>query len=223
MKKLIIGAIMIALLSGCATSQKVKYSLNDISPATSEHFKSSTLLVKEFLNNRPIPEGLNTDKLGPGFIEKNGSKMFFNSDDNYKVGISKQIPKMMAEHIHKSGLFKTVTFGESNPNSDYVLEGTIKNFDSYKEYDVKTMVGQQFGLLGALATMGVESAYSVHVCLIDMKLRNSSGRVVWTDNIEVKLEGNDYADAYGWSVYIKASLALKKATEKLITEIENLQ
>lgn len=211
-----LAALVLVLNVGCAT-QTVKYSLRDVAPAGSVQFNNKTLAVKSFVNQRPTPEELNTKGTGPGVVTvEDGSKWFFNSDENYKSDLLVMIPKMIAAHIDASGLFKSAKF---NGNANYTLEGTIKNFDSYKKIDSRTATGKYFGLIGTLTTAGIESEYSACV-LIQARLSDSRGNVVWSGNVESKLKGSDYADIYGWSAYTKANEALKEATNKLIRELE---
>ena len=71
--------------------------------------------------------------------------------------------------------------------------------------------------------MLTKSRYSVNILLIDMKLSDASGNLVWSGNIKTELAGEDYADCYGWSVYLNANEALKDATNKLIKELMKVQ
>jgi len=123
---------------------------------------------------------------------------------------------MIVKHIDQSSIFKSAKLQSDLSDSDYTLEGAIQRFEGFKEPRLATKVGAQFGLIGALATMGVKSRYEGTTVFIDVQLKKrSSDEVIWSGTVEGKVEGEDYADAYGWSAYQKANESLKVAVNHL--------
>ena len=51
---------ILAILSGCAVSQKVCYPVDDITPVINSSFIDNDLIVVEFENLRELPAGLKT-------------------------------------------------------------------------------------------------------------------------------------------------------------------
>jgi len=224
--------------SGCTTIQEITYPITDIQTVANARFTGKSLTVKTFADARettqtppPSPSGItrswasydaNKWPKEERIIQSNGMDWYFNHNDNYRnKTISPGISQMIANHLNASHMFASVSFeGAGLPHSDYVLEGTIKKFEGYKEYSAAALLGRQIGPIGTVATAGVKSRYEGTTLLIDVTLiEGSSGKPVWQGTVQGHVEGVDYADASGWSAYLKANLSLKQAVDNLIQEL----
>jgi hypothetical protein len=221
-----IAAISVMLLCGCAAVGRVDYPLEDIVLAPQSPFRTASLAVLEFKDIRETPSDLETPAHSPGIVKKEGVTWYYNSNENYKNDVvAPWVTQMIGNHLDESRLFSSVAVASKPvPTSDYTLEGKIKKFEAYKESKAATMVGQQFGFIGVLASAGVKSHYTAACFLADVTLRDTgNGMILWQGNVEGVLEGQDYADAYGWSVYQKANLALKEAVKELVMQLQDVQ
>ena len=218
--------LLIALsLTGCA--QTINYRLKDVQVVSKSPFLQYTLGVKEF---QDVREKTATPKMylflgGVRAVTRQGTKWFHTSDDAYSGGdVAPLITRMVAKHIATSKLFQRVkVLGTDTIGTDFVLVGKIKRFEAFKDAgpsESTKMAQVAFGLIGSLATMGVQSRYEATTILTELKLiRVSTHTVVWTGEVEGVVAGSDYADPEGYSVYAKVNESLKKAVDDLIQKL----
>ncbi|MBI5098595.1 MAG: hypothetical protein HZB30_05090 [Nitrospirae bacterium] len=215
--KTVVCCFIIFLASGCV-KQQIAYRLDDVARIQSSSFAPFTLAVAEFKDIRQGPIKENKWYKDDRTTLKDGRDYFFNDPDYYKDKvISPWITEMIVKHIDQAGLFKSTKLLSDNPNTDFILEGNIQRFEGFKEPSIGAQIGQQFGLIGALMTLGLKSTYEGTTILIDVQLKKrSTDEILWTGTAEGRVEGEDFADAYGWSAYQKANESLKVAVNELI-------
>ncbi|MBU1122356.1 MAG: hypothetical protein KKF54_06660 [Candidatus Omnitrophica bacterium] len=214
--------IVAITLTGCA--QKITYTLKDVPKVSSSIFKNKTLAVKEFQDERTQTSRKGSWYLDKRIVKKDGKNWYCNHEKFYKnKKVAPAITKMLVKHLQHSELFQSVSLdNDGSLETDYVLEGTVSKFEGFKEQNAAAIVGTHFGLLGFLATSAIKSDYEATVMLINVRLlRKGSERSVWEDSIKATIQGEDYADAYGWTAYAKANLALKEAVGKFIRGIQD--
>lgn len=219
-KSVLLSVAGLLALTGC--SQQITYPLDDIPKAVNSPFAGNTLGVEAFRDVREKPSEKQAWYEEKRKTQRGGKDWWFNNDQEYKNKcVAPWITEMIVKHLNQSGLFRSVTLKEkATSDTDYILQGEIQKFEGYKEPSVAAQVGAQFGLIGAIATAGVTSRYEATTVLINVKLiRKDSQETIWQGVVEGKIEGEDYADAYGWSAYIKANLSLKEAVNHLIDEL----
>lgn len=166
--------------------------------------------------------------ISPKVVSRGGTAWFHNSDRNYKKGsIPKRISEAVAKHLSASKLFQSVSSSPTRTQTDLVLQGALEKFEAFKEIPPANMtwVAQRgFGLLGALATAGVQSNYEATTKLSDLQLIEvSTSAVLWQGEVEGRLNGQDYADPDGYSVYHKANMSLKLAVDQLIQKLTEVK
>ncbi len=229
MKKIILILAVTILFSSCAT-RKVHYSLTDVPDLSRHYFSNHNLTVKEFKDLRE-PDSTRFNFLSKGIIyqadaiTKGGRKWYVNSNKYYQShSVTSSVTKMIANQIKASHLFRSVAlYDNAEPTKEFVLEGEIEKFDAYKESSAATKIGMNFGAVGALATLGVKTRYEAITVLTHIKLVDTQrNEIVWQGTVEGKMEGQDYADPYGWAVYDKASQSLKVAVNNLLRELAKL-
>ena len=210
-------------LTGCTIHQKVLYSLNDVSASIGSPFLQSSLTIKEFEDLREIRKEEGSFNQ-PAMVELEGETWFYNGDDRYEKGtVGPMVTEMVAEHLRKTKLFENVFLNSDDaPKSDFLLEGKLKKIEAFRQYSTGATLASGFGLIGALATVGLESEYKGTTIIAPVKLIDlSSNTVLWQGEIKGEISGEDWADPYGWSVYNYASLSLKKAVEELILALKS--
>lgn len=214
---------IIFLASGCV-KQPIAYQLNDISKIEGSSFAPFTIAVAEFKDVRQIHKEEKSWFKEDRITSRNGNDWYFNNQDYYKDKIiSPWISEMIVKHVDQSGIFKNAKLQSDASDADYILEGAIQRFEGFKEPSLAARIGAQFAVIGALATLGVKSRYEGTTVLIDVKLKKrDSDNVLWNGTVEGKVEGEDYADAYGWSAYQKANESLKVAVNQLIEKLKEL-
>lgn len=223
MKKSIMLAvgIIMPLMFGCTITQPVKYDLKDVSKVSQvSPYAGYTLSIREFKDMRQ-PAAKEGKWNAPATVQRNNAAWFYNSADHYKNGaVAPSVGEMMAKHLEMAGVFKSVCFNcDAAAKTDLILEGKIARFDGFKQSSTAAKAGTYFGLVGVLATAGVKSKYEAATVLSDLKLMKADGTVIWQGSSDGSIQGEDYADAAGWSVYAKANESLKKAVEALIVKL----
>ena len=219
---MVAGGIAVALLCGCSITQPVKYDLKDASKVSQgSAYSGYTVSVRELKEMRK-PAAKEGAWNAPATVQRNNASWFYNSADHYSNGVvSPGVSEMLAKHLDASGLFKSACFNcDKTTGADLILDGKIVRFDGFKESSASAKAGTYFGVVGVLATAGVKSKYEATTVLSDLKLiKADTGAVLWQGAADGSIQGEDYADAAGWSVYAKANESLKKAVEGLIAKL----
>ena len=237
MKKVTFMAFILAIAvsSGCSTSQKVNYTLDDIKPYRSEAYKDRLLFVKEFEDVRATKSDRAEIIKSVGekntIFKKDDESWYFNTINNYEGKmISPLLTDMMVKHINEAKVFSGVKKDDSTRiEGSLLLEGKIKEFwgavKRNEGAEVTGAVGVQFGALGGLLSglmiSGMKSPYESETVLVDLRLTDvDSQEVLWEGTASSgKLEGEDQASIGGWLAYAKANLSLKEAVNKLLAQI----
>lgn len=222
---LCIFCVVVVFASGCAPRQSIKYSMDDVTGLNNSPFAQSTLVLKTFGDHR---KPLETDckKFDVSTVRKNEKLYYYNCDNHYKSdSIARDITKVVAEHINKSKLFREVVLEDIPPSSaEYLLMGNITKFDGLKQFSVGSVVAAQFGLLGALVNLAIDSNYEATTVLDGLQLvRLKDNTVLWKGDVTGHIEGADMADAYGWTSYHKANQSLKEANSKLVISLAGVE
>jgi len=151
-----------------------------------------------------------------------------NAEKHYDQGtVPNQISKLIAEHLKKKETFKEVTFNKKG-EADIYLVGKLRRFYGQRVYSpavtAPLQTGMMFGAIGgalsSLATLTKMPGF-VEIEFSDLVIHRKDGSVAGRiDNIYEKAEKKINADGYCWSIYGAVNEELKKAVEKLATEIE---
>lgn len=209
-----------AVVVGCSTTQHVRYDLRMVRRAKQQPAplaldvavlvdkrradKQSALLFREIRNGDAVDEG--------GCL---------NLEEHYERGeVPAQVTEMIRAHFQRRGAIRSVTVGRPN-RADYRLTGTIRALYGAQEVSTAAIAGQQFGLLGALATSNVSTDGHVRVVLSQLMLRDAVGRQVATiPEIVVDYRGALPADAHCWRIYSSVNERLAAAVAQLASRVE---
>lgn len=217
----IFSVLALALLgAGCSTVQPIKYSLDDVKP--SENKVASVAVKVHLLEDRRKTTKKNevlfqsTDKASA----YQGKTVCMNSEKNYETDkVSAQVTQMIKAHLSKKYPDIKVLNNDS-AKADYEMKGEIGEFFAVQEQSVAAMVGQQFGLIGALATMNATTVGEIAISLNNLVINDSSGKVVSEiASIGKNWTGEFHADAYCWAPYWNINDKLKLVIEELVTKV----
>ncbi|MEK6527904.1 MAG: hypothetical protein AABZ36_03360 [Nitrospirota bacterium] len=206
-------------LTGCAIKQKIKYSIDDIQPQPNAFLSTKKLNIDLFEDIRnQLPENkILFEQSRETKID--GERVCINSEKNYATEtIPQQIADMIAKHFNQRGTFGAVLVNE---NADYNLTGKIKRFYAEHKFSTAKAIGASFGLIGALATLGVETPAEVEIVITDIKLYGKDGELIKTLNdVEERFNGNQKPDAYCWSPYFLVDLKFRNVVENIANQVD---
>ena len=208
-------------LTGCALKHKIKYSVDDIQPQRNELLSGKILNIDLFEDIRSqFPENKILFEQ-PRETKINGERECINSEDNYATEvIPVQITNMVVAHFKKRGTFGEVTI-DGKGNTDFKLTGKIKRLYSKHTFSMAKAVGASFGLIGVLATFGIETPAEVEIIITDIKLYGKDSELIKTLNdVEERFNGNQKADAYCWSPYFLVDLKFRNVVENIANQVD---
>jgi hypothetical protein len=219
-KTMLLGCALV-MLTGCALNHKIRYNLNDINPSGNASLKSVSLSVEPFSDerkNNAEDEILFTSGRLTSF---QGKAVYVNSEKHYKnPSVSRQIAVAVANHMNKRAAFNSVMVS-SRAAADFYLAGNLKEFYGMQGYSNGAAIGAQFGLIGALATLGIKTDATIRICFSDLKIYAKNGTLV--RNLG---EASDFCnellpvDSSGWCIYRNVNTKLKNVVERLAEEVE---
>lgn len=212
-------------ISACMPRQAIKYSLDDVATTANSQFAKTTLAIRPFVDRRqPLKSdcpGMEVSK-----IEREEKTFYYNCDNHYKTdSVTREMTKAITDHLDRTRLFEKVILVDTEAqNADYLLTGQVTRFDGLKEYRLGAVVAAQFGLIGALINLAVDSSFEATTSLDGLQLiRLKDNAVVWKGGVTGHIEGADPVDPYGWASYRKANLSLKEAGTKLANSLADLR
>jgi hypothetical protein len=220
-RSILFVGLSLVLLPACALkNQRVRYDLKDVAESSALTLKDRTLLVREFEDGRKefSDNNLLFEKDHDARIE--GNLTCINSDRQYAKPVPVQLQQTVADHLAKRSAFKTVTT-DSNQPADFVLVGKLDRLYGLQGYSMKSAIGSQFGLIGALLTMGAKTDGTIKIQLSNLKLLDSKGNLVKDlGTVEHSYEGSLPADGYCWNIYLNVNQQLKTTVDKLANAVE---
>ena len=220
-KTMIMLCCALLMFSGCAVNQRIKYNLNDISPADNSAVNTVSLSVEYFDDDRK--NNVNNDILfADGHQTRFQDKsVYVNSEKHYlNPLVPIQIATVITDHMNKRAAFNSV-MTSSRTLTDFYLVGRIKDFYGRQDYSRGAVIGAQFGLIGALATAGIKSDGTVRIGFSDIKVYAKDGNLV-KEIGEISEIYNEQlpVDAYGWCIYFNVNEKLKNVVNRLADEVE---
>ncbi|MFT5465600.1 MAG: hypothetical protein ACI8UO_000695 [Verrucomicrobiales bacterium] len=205
-------------LSSC--SHQISYSLTEEDKWGRSHIPGS-LRVETFKDRSPRDEKINV-RIGDDVWRVNGREGY--PGGQIAPGVSKQV----ARHIDHSGLFEKVYYPGQGGDADYVLTGTIQDYNATGRVNRKAentvIIGAAAASLagaavGAAATSGATTEVSHSVELRDVRLKRSNGGTVWSRGRLTRKDeekGVHFLKADPPALYNRADDQLKDITEDVI-------
>ena len=216
-KKIYLLIIPIIFVS-CAANQKIAYKTDNI-PV---FFNSIpiTVSIKELSDKRQNSSEnlLLFDKSRQ--IRHNQELVCINAEKHYKKeSVTFQISRQIAEHFDKIKLFYQTTFA-NDTQTDYYLTGSLSYLYGIQEFSTATAVGSQFGLIGALATMGTTTPANIIIEIEDIALYDKNGNLIQEFGTYRREYSEElYADAYCWCIYRNMNQKLQDFNDGLAKKI----
>jgi hypothetical protein len=172
------------LLFNCSALHSIKYPVDDVEPGIFderflEKYKDKTFNFKPFHDKRRDDTDKRRDDTLSG-LQFKGNRLINEKCVNAEVhyhNVSRQIAKSFASHLSKKGVFKKV-YSDSTAEADFYLTGTLDRFYGEQWHSKGAAAGSQFGLVGALATMGITTTGTISIQLSDLKLYDKNGNLI---------------------------------------------
>lgn len=225
MKRTFFILIAEILLIGCNPTKRIAYNTNDLSTSKTLIPKQVDVRILEDVRALNAENDiLFTDKMQ---TKLNGKLSCINSEKGYKKdSVNSQVTQMIVKHFNQLALFSRTTF--NNLASDYYLSGKLSSFYGEQLFSSASMVGAQFGLLGAIATSGIKTEGTIKIEIKNLKLFRKDGSLVKDlGDFSRVYEEKFPADAYCWCIYDNINLKLKEfnsdLADKLLLELSDVE
>lgn len=218
--RILLLAASSAALSLASCAHQISYPLTESDKWNRSQIPGS-LRVDQFEDRAPRDEKIMV-RIGEDVWRVNGREGY--PGGQIAPGVSKQI----ARHIDHSGLFEKVYYPGQGGNADYVLSGTIKDYNATgrvnKKAENTVIIGAAAGSIagaavGAAATQKATTDVSHSVELSNVRLRRSGGGTVWSRGRMVRKDeesGVHFLKADPPALYKRADEQLKDITEDMI-------
>lgn len=207
--------------SSCA--HQVSYPLTNSDKWTQSHVPGS-VRVDTFQDKAPRDEKILVT-VGDELWRVNGREGY--PGGQIAPGVSKQV----AAHIDHSGLFQKVYYPGQSGKADYVLSGTISDYNATGRVDQKAestiIIGAAAGSLagaaiGAAATKDKTTEVSSTVQLSNVQLKSSRGGTVWSRGgfrEHSEASGVHFLQSDAPALYNRADAHLKEITTDIVQGI----
>lgn len=226
MNRLIMFATVF-LATGCAVTQPIKYSVEDI---RSEKISLSQTKVRiepviDSRNNASSPSIAVTSSENKTTYQ--GKMICVNSENHYDSGkVSAQITDMLIAHIRKK--YPDVVLVSNNEQADVIVSSDIETLSAFQEASGAALIGAQFGLIGALMTANVTSKGEIEINFGRTVFKNRVGHVLSEiEPVQKKWSGEFSVDAYCFSPYRnvneKLKMAIDELVEKMVSELKKIR
>ncbi len=211
-----------SLLIACAPTQHILYDLSDVAPAAAPRV-NVVLRLRDFDDGRArdAPSLVLLDDANGNEARIDGKRRCLNGERYYQSGaVTREVAEMIAAHLSRRGVIRHV-HGSSAAAADYSLRGEVHALYGMQDFHWGSAIGAQFGLIGALSTMGNQSQTQIRIELTKLTLFDAKDRVVAVlPRVLVELDGPMPVDAYCWAIYANVNEQLKVAVGRLADWVE---
>ena len=208
-------------LSNCVMNQKITYKTKDIKSISEPKLANIVIDIENFIDKRKDNPENSVLFTKPRNLRMNKKDFCINSEKHYvNESVSKQITNLLAMHIEKHNAFKRV-FTNKKDSADYYITGNLTMFYGKQDYSTGAAVGASFGLIGALATMGIKTNGKIEIEIAELKLFDKNKRLIKNfGTVKKEYTGDLPADAYCWCIFWNINDKLKECFSELTTNIE---
>lgn len=207
------------LLASCVANKPIQYSMNKLD--SSEVTLPYVLCIKELTDARKDNPDTELQFGKSKQLKKDKAQLCVNSEKHYKKEqVTTQVSRQIATHFEQIKLFKATTF-EDDSDADYYLTGVLTSFYGEQAFSSTAAVGGAFGLIGALATMGVKSPGDIVMEIKDLTLHDKEGKIVkHLGDYRQEFHEKMLADAYCWCIYDNVNSRLKAFNDGLAEKVK---
>lgn len=211
---------LLPFLTSCMVKHRVSYDTRKVmvDPALSPldyivYIKPFQDIRKDEIENHPYFNKPRTTRI-------NNKDVCINAEKGYpKDSIAVDMARAMAAHFNQAKLFRMTVGGPSTYIQHYIT-GKLVYYQGTQKYSYGAMVGAQFGLLGALATAGIQSAGKIRIKLTDLALYTSKGELVAEfGDLEHEKEGDLPVDSACMKIYQNVDNAFMEFNDLLVEKI----
>jgi hypothetical protein len=146
-----------------------------------------------------------------------------NSEKYYQHdSIPYQITDILSKQLVNAGIFAS-TIQDPLKQCDYSLSANITKVYGTQEISVVKQVGQQFGLIGALATADNKTAARITIEFTDIELKSLSTNKVLLKipSFERTYSEDMPSDANGWSIFPNVNTKMNSFIIDLVREMQD--
>jgi len=220
--------LVAVLLTACAPSQYVIYSVNNITTSGTLEVIPINVSIKILTDNRANIKENEILFTNSQSIIIDRKRYCINSEKYYnKAVVVNQITQLLVEHFKKAKVFTNVSYHEDLDN-DYYLTGTLSNFYGEQDYPEAAgavmATGMMFGAIGgaiaAAATSGAKTPGKIIIEITDIKLFRKDGALVKDfGDFYKEYEGDFPANTSCWCIYQNVNEKLRDFNTQLIEKI----
>lgn len=218
----LLALVVLVLLNSCIPNYPIDYDVSDIKKL--KDVKHNEIIFDvEIFNDLRIQNDSNKVLFNSEcLIEKDNDKYYINSQENYKnPPVGKQVAYMLAKHLKQRNLFKKVVLNKKD-TADYYLTAELNSFYGKQKYSLTTAVNAQFGLIGALASIGDKSEGIIVIEISNINIHRKDGSNYKSlGSIKRTYKQEMYVSAYCDCIFYNVNQKLKEVFSEIINSIED--
>jgi len=222
-----VGVLLAASLglsaSGCTIRHKMAYDLHDVPVLSGGPFGQSAVQIEPFTDARePAIKSRAKGSLNqPPVVMRDGDDWYCTADGHWELSIAQGVTQALAEHLRGAKLFGAVFTSAPGTPPQYVLRGTITRLEACRQREATSEAFvSQMGLIGLAIAATNTVDYDATVTLEDVRLIDvGTQATVWQGRGEGTVKGVEPIDAYGGTVFLHTTGALKAAVEQLVDQL----
>lgn len=183
-KKLVFTNLLTVWVGGCATTQRVAYSVENVPRATDSPVAHVRLMIGPLKDVRRTVTGNEILFSSPNETTINNEAYCINAEEGYRPNsVAAQISEMLATHLRQRASLRAVSVGGPTEGAFY-LSGTLNRYyGAQKSTSTSTSTVVLFGAIGAAVAAAAtpdETPGMVSIEIVDVVLHDSAGKPIVT-------------------------------------------
>lgn len=181
-KKLAFASLLTVLVGGCATTQRVAYSVDNVPRATDSPVAHLRLMIGPLKDERRRVSGNAVLFNSPNETTIHDEDYCINAEEGYRpnsVGI--QISEMLAAHLRQRASLRAVSVGGPTEGAFY-LSGTLNRYyGAQKSTSTSVTTWILFGAIGAAVAAAAtpdQTPGMVSIEIVDLALHDNAGKAI---------------------------------------------
>ena len=205
---------MAVFFLACKPAQKIVYNINDYQPSTETANVSVSIQIFEDIRSE-FPDNQVHLQAKDIIAIINNTQSCINAERLYKVPVGQQLADMLSQYLHRKAYFANVLVNQKE-QADYYITAQIKHFTGFQDYSTKAVIGTQFGLIGALATMKLKTEGKITIELSDICVYDKNNALIaQIGDFKKEYDGDFPVDAYCYCIYRNINQCLAGFNEEL--------
>jgi hypothetical protein len=216
---IITNLCLVVFFAACTPSLKIVYDVSKYQPASEQININLSIQTFEDMRHESPDNQAQLDAIKPLTTVSmfDDDAHCINAEKYYKIPVSQQMTDMFCKYLNHKAYFSDVS-RDQKEYADYYVTANIKQFAGEQKFSSKAAVGQNFGLIGALATMNLKSEAKIVIELSDICLYDNAGNLLAEiGDFKKEYEGDYPVNANCYCIYGNVNQSLAEFYEELGT------